>query len=286
MTTPSPSADRGRGISRDALLSTAAALFARKGYRATTLDDIAGELGLKKASLYHYIRSKDELLADIYQQIFDRIEAEVAPLVALDLPAGERLRRMIHAHITVVSAELPSLSVVFSEESELPADLQRGIRHRKRAHEALFEKVIAEGQREGVFRPGSVRLMVVALLGMCNWIYKWLRPEDADQVTVDEIAAEFALMVESGITVIPNGDRRSGAWPRFATLDEAFEPAQLAVNRMRAELERLESELSDARERLRDGLASGTGPAGPGGSGLRAVDAPAAPTPRRKRGQR
>jgi len=283
MTTPSPAADRagdraGRGISRDVLLSTAAELFARKGYRATTLDDIASELGLKKASLYHYIRSKDELLADIYQQIFDRIEAEVAPLVALDLPAGERLRRMIHAHITVVSAELPSLSVVFSEESELPADLQRGIRHRKRAHEALFEKVIAEGQREGVFRPGSVRLRVVALLGMCNWIYKWLRPEQADQVTVDEIAAEFAQLVESGITAFPNGGGRSGAWPRFATLDEAFEPAQLAVNRMRAELERLETELSDARERLRDGLAAD-------GKPLRAVDAPAAPTPRRKRGQ-
>jgi AcrR family transcriptional regulator len=276
MTPEPPQAPAGRGISRETLLATAAELFARKGYRATTLDDIAGELGLKKASLYHYIRSKDELLADIYQQIFDRIEAEVAPLVSLDLPAGERLRRMIHAHLTVVTAELPSLSVVFSEESELPADLQRGIRHRKRAHEALFEKVIADGQREGAFRSGSVRLMVLALLGMCNWVYKWLNPDAADQVTVDGIAAEFALMVESGIS---SGDRRSGAWPRFANLDEAFEPAERSVKRTRAELERLESELAEARERLRDGLA---------GSGLRAVPAPTDPSPRtpRKRGQR
>jgi AcrR family transcriptional regulator len=276
MTPEPPQVTTSRGISRETLLATAAELFARKGYRATTLDDIAGELGLKKASLYHYIRSKDELLADIYQQIFDRIEAEVAPLVSLDLPAGERLRRMIHAHLTVVTAELPSLSVVFSEESELPADLQRGIRHRKRAHEALFEKVIADGQREGAFRSGSVRLMVLALLGMCNWVYKWLNPDAADQATVDGIAAEFALMVESGIS---SGDRRTGAWPRFANLDEAFEPAERSVKRTRAELERLESELAEARERLRDGLA---------GSGLRAVPAPTDPSPRtpRKRGQR
>jgi AcrR family transcriptional regulator len=276
MTPEPPQVPTSRGITRETLLATAAELFARKGYRATTLDDIAGELGLKKASLYHYIRSKDELLADIYQQIFDRIEAEVAPLVSLDLPAGERLRRMIHAHLTVVTAELPSLSVVFSEESELPADLQRGIRHRKRAHEALFEKVIADGQREGAFRSGSVRLMVLALLGMCNWVYKWLNPDAADQATVDGIAAEFALMVESGIS---SGDRRTGAWPRFANLDEAFEPAERSVKRTRAELERLESELAEARERLRDGLA---------GSGLRAVPAPTDPSPRtpRKRGQR
>lgn len=272
----------GRGISREVLLATAAHLFARKGYRATTLDDIAGELGLKKASLYHYIRSKDDLLADIYQQIFDRIEAEVAPLVALDLPAAERLRRMIHAHIAVVSAELPSLSVVFSEEWELPAELQRGIRHRKRAHEALFEKVIAEGQRDGAFRPGSVRLMVVALLGMCNWIYKWLRPEEADQVTVDAIAAEFALMVESGITTGAGaGGRRSGAWPRFASLDEAFGPAGRSVERLRAELERLEAGLGEARERLRDGLA-----AAPALHSAPPAGREAGPNPSRKRGQR
>lgn len=261
-----------RGITRENLLATAAEFFARKGYRATTLDDIAGELGLKKASLYHYIHSKDELLADIYEQIFDRIEAAVAPLAGLALPVDERLRRMIHAHLTVVTAELPSLSVVFSEESELPSDLQRGIRHRKRAYEALFEKVIAEGQRNGVFRPGSVRLKVLALLGMSNWTYKWLKPDSADAAAVEEIAGEFALIMESGIR--HGGTTSSGAWPRFATLDEAFEPAERTIKRMRAELERLESELGDAHERLRDGLADGVG--------LRAVDSPSDPVSRKR----
>jgi AcrR family transcriptional regulator len=265
----------GRGLTRETLLATAAALFARTGYRATTLDDIAGELGLKKASLYHYIHSKDELLADIYQQIFDRIEGAVAPLAALDLPVDERLRRMVHAHIAVVTSELPSLSVVFSEESELPADLQRGIRHRKRAHEALFEKVIAEGQRQGVFRPGSVRLMVRALLGMCNWIYKWYQPNTADRSTVEEIAAEFALILESGIR---SGGHHGGARPRFANLEEAFEPAEEAVHRLHAELERLEAELGAARERLRDGLA--------GGVELRSVGVSVHPATGTKRGRK
>lgn len=270
MVSPQPA---GRGLTRDTLLATAAALFARKGYRATTLDDIARELGLKKASLYHYIRSKDELLVDIYQQIFDRIEAAVAPHASSDLPVDERLRRMVHAHIGVVTAELASLSVVFSEESELPAEAQRGIRHRKRAHEALFEKVIAEGQRQGVFRAGSVRLMVLALLGMCNWIYKWHRPDADDRGGVDEIAAEFALIVESGIR---SGERR-GARPRFANLQEAFTPADQSLGRLRAELERLETELTQVRTRLRDGLA--------GGVELRSVDNPTGPAVDGKRGR-
>lgn len=253
-------------MTRESLLSTAAGLFARKGYRATTLDDIAGDLGLKKASLYHYIRSKDELLVEIYQQIFDRIDAAVAPYARSELPVDERLRRMVHVHIAVVTAELESLSVVFSEEAELPDELQRGIRHRKRAHEALFENVIAEGQRQGVFRPGSVRLMVLGLLGMCNWIYKWYRPDAADQTSVEDIAAEFALIVESGIR---SGERRDGARPRFSNLQEAFQPAERSVKRLHAELERLEAELHDAHERLRDGLA--------GGFELHAIDTSATP---------
>jgi AcrR family transcriptional regulator len=261
MTTPR-TAPASRGISRQTLLTTAAELFARKGYRATTLDDIASELGLKKASLYHYIGSKDELLADIYAEIFDRIEAAVAPLASLPLPVDERLRRMIHAHLAVVCSELPSLSVVFSEESELPAESQRRIRRRKRAHDALFEDVIAQGQAAGVFRPGSPKLKVVALLGMCNWVYKWLRPQAADPAIVEEIAAEFALIFETGIKLATDGGASgaaNGAWPRFASLDEAFGPAGAAIDRMRGELDRLAAELAEAKERLRDGLAGGVG---------------------------
>ena len=218
-------------------------------------------------------------------------QAKVTQVLLQEPVSGARLApridiakaRMVEERFARRIAEVPDR---FRGQAPLPgskeavlrgiADLQRGIRHRKRAHEALFEKVIADGQREGAFRPGSVRLMVLALLGMCNWVYKWLNPDAADQATVDGIAAEFALMVESGIG---SGDRRSGAWPRFANLDEAFEPAERSVKRTRAELERLESELAEARERLRDGLA---------GSGLRAVPAPTDPSPRtpRKRGQR
>lgn len=262
MTTPR-AGTASRGLSRQALLTTAAELFARKGYRATTLDDIASELGLKKASLYHYIDSKDDLLAAIYTEIFDRIEAAVAPLASLPLPVDERLRRMIHAHLAVVSAELPSLSVVFSEESELPEELQRRIRRRKRSHDALFEAVIADGQRDGVFRPGPARLKVVALLGMCNWIYKWLRPEAADPATVEEIAAEFALIMESGIKphgTAGTGEPASGAWPRFASVAEAFGPAEAGIARLRGELDRLTAELAEVKERLRDGLAGGVEP--------------------------
>ena len=112
-----------------------------------------------------------------------------------------------------------------------------------------------EGQRQGVFRPGSARLMVLGLLGMCNWIYKWYRPDAPDGPSVEDIAAEFALILESGIGMTGHC---GGGRPRFANLAEAFEPAESSIRRLRAELERTEAELRAARGRLGDGLVGDT----------------------------
>ena len=170
-------AQQSRGIPRDTLLVAAAALFARRGYRATTLDHIANELGVKKASLYHYISSKDDLLLEIYRRLFDRIHAAVEPLATLDLPADERFRRMVHAHLEVVIDHGPA-------GRRLPggvgasAAAQRGIRRRKRHHEASSRPCSRRDSATACSAQGSARLMVLALLGMCNWLYQWYQRAD------------------------------------------------------------------------------------------------------------
>ncbi|MGH2726819.1 MAG: TetR/AcrR family transcriptional regulator, partial [Actinomycetota bacterium] len=135
-----------------------AELFARHGYRATTLDDVAGALGVKKASLYHYIGSKEELLTEIYDRILERITSTVAPIASTKLPADERLRRMVHAHVGVVASERDMLAVLFREEAELSEPFRRAIRRRKRDYERIFEGVVEEGERLHLLRPVGPRL--------------------------------------------------------------------------------------------------------------------------------
>lgn len=237
-------------------MGTAAALFARRGYRATSLDEVAAALGMKKASLYHYIDSKEALLTEIYHGILDRIEAAVAPLATLDLPPDERLRRMIHAHVSVVAAERDMLAVVFREEAELPAAPRGAIRRRKRSYEELFCSVVEEGQRAGLFHPVAPRIAVNALLGMCNWMYQWYSP--AGVQSAQDIAAAFTLLFESGLRA--HGDPQVGTWPRPESLDAAFGDVDAAVEALQRDAQRLSTELAQARERLRHGLAS-AGPA-------------------------
>lgn len=189
-----------RGISRDSLLSVAAELFAQRGYRATTLDDVAAALGVKKASLYHYIRSKEELLTDIYERIFDRIEAAVRPIAATHAPADERLRRMIDAHLRLVASERDMLAVAFQEEAELPPMLRNAIRSRKREYERIFEDVMEDGQRAGILRSMDTQIAVRGLLGMCNWIYQWFRP---GRHSIEDIATTFASLLDAGWLASP-----------------------------------------------------------------------------------
>src|SRR3989442_7589293 len=245
---------------RDAILGEAATLFARQGYRATTLEDVADTLDIKKASLYHYIRSKEELLTEIYDRILTRIDAAVRPVAESDLPADERLRRMVHAHLEVVTAERDMLAVVFREEPELSPEAKRAIRARKRDYERIFERVIDEGQQAGLLRPLTTRLVVFALLGMCNWTYQWFRdPGDTpspgpETFSPDEVAGEFVLLLESGWRIQADDGRR-GAWPRPDTVEEAVAPVTRALESVQAALAAASAELGSAAHRLQDGVA-------------------------------
>ena len=245
---------------RDAILAAAATLFARQGYRATTLEDVADTLDIKKASLYHYIRSKEELLTEIYDRILTRIDAAVRPVAESGLPADERLRRMVHAHLEVVTAERDMLAVVFREEPELSPEAKRAIRARKRDYERIFERVVDEGQRAGLLRPLTTRLVVFALLGMCNWTYQWFRePGDtpgpgSDPSSAEDVASEFVLLLESGWRS-QAGDGRRGAWPRPDTVTAAVAPVARALEEAQAALAAVSAELGGATDRLEDGLA-------------------------------
>lgn len=243
---------RRRGITRDELLQAAAELFARKGYRATSLEDVADTLGVKKTTIYHYVRSKEVLLVDIYETMLDLIETRLRPISRAGLPPDERLRRLIHAYIEIM-AERAAMSTTWTrEESNLSQENLLRILRRSRQLEKLFEGVIEEGQAKGLFRPLTPRLSVLAILGMCNFVSYWFRLTD---MPVERIASEFALILESGLG--NDGAGGSGLWPRAGSVGEALAPALTRLAHLEGELVQLKGELEKAQAQLGHGLAGG-----------------------------
>lgn len=182
---------------RDQILRTAADLFRERGFRATTLDDIAARLGMSKASLYTHFRAKEEMLAAISRETIDSFTRELGLVLASDLSPEDKLRRIVREHVRFAIANRSFLTVFFTEETYLPAQFARILAARKDRYDKGVESVIADGIRRGVFRDVPPRLVVFGLLGMVNWLYKWYNPRG--RWGAEEIASAFLSVVEEGI---------------------------------------------------------------------------------------
>src|SRR5580693_3066431 len=89
---------------RQAILAAATDLFGRKGWPATTTDEIAAQAGVTKRTLYAYFGSKQALLYEVGDSIIDVSRARVQALAALEGSATERMRSVIAGYTELVSA--------------------------------------------------------------------------------------------------------------------------------------------------------------------------------------
>lgn len=211
---------------RAEILTAAAELFRARGYRATTLEELARRLGISKKTLYGHFRSKEDLLAAIFHRTMSLVEEGLASIRSSDLPAAEQLREVIRHQVRTVVAEQAFLTVFFAEEASLPARLRRAIVRRKARYDHAVQAIV---RRCG---PLTVhpRLVVFALLGMSNWTHRWYDPRR--EWDADVIADAFIALIERGYLVTPDGSRRAVA-RRLAALQADIRALRPLLERRR-----------------------------------------------------
>lgn len=187
---------KGRALLQEEIIRVAASCFGEQGYRATTLETIAARAGVSKVTLYRYVASKEELLCQVFQRTIAPYRIGLRQIIDQRLPADETLRRIIRYQVTVLTSHLPFLRVFFSEESGLPPQMAKRVAREKRQVDRSIEKVVREGVAGGRLRGLPPTLVVFALLGMCNWLYKWYRPDG--KLAPDEIGRIFVDLLEQG----------------------------------------------------------------------------------------
>lgn len=205
-----------RELIRGEILTAAAELFRARGYRATTLADLATSLGMSKATVYGHFRSKDDLLAAIFDRTMTLVEEGLAAIRAGGGSPADQLREVIRYHVRTVVAERAFLTVFFSEEANLPARLQKHIVRRKARYDRAIEAIVRRGLRAGAIRAPEPRLLVLAVLGMSNWVYRWYHPHRAWDA--DRIADAFIALVERGYLATRSA-RRGEIGRRFKRLE-------------------------------------------------------------------
>ncbi|MEO6043432.1 MAG: helix-turn-helix domain-containing protein, partial [Tepidiformaceae bacterium] len=101
---------------RKEIVAAAARLFAEQGFNGTSMDDIARDLGILKGSLYYWIDSKEALLAEVLagSPMLDEIVLG-GKIMARKIPAAERLRLLVHAHIDAWTENPHNFSVFLTD---------------------------------------------------------------------------------------------------------------------------------------------------------------------------
>ena len=182
---------------RQQIEDAASALFRERGYAATSVRDIAQLLNLQGGSLYAHVASKEDVLWSIVIRAAARFDAEVRPHATGNTPAAERLRRMIRAHVEVVTSGQRDAAVFLHEWRFLSSERRADVAARRDRYEALFRGVIANGVMAGEFRSVDPSLTAMAILSSLNGIAAWFRP-DGD-LTPAQIADSHADLFLGGL---------------------------------------------------------------------------------------
>jgi AcrR family transcriptional regulator len=173
-----------------AVRRAALALFAERGYRATTMADIGAAVGIRGPSLYRHVRRKQDLLVEIMTDTMTELLARQADAVSAGGGAAQMVRRMVEAHVRFHAA---NQTQAFVGNREID-NLERGNRERvlelRSRYEGVLRTVIADGMAAGTFTDRSARLASYAILDMGIGVSAWFRPDGAH--TVDEVAYAYA----------------------------------------------------------------------------------------------
>jgi len=182
---------------REAIVDASARLFARRGYHATGITELCDANELGKGALYHYIGSKEELLAAIHDRVMDEVmlgadrvaQTGGSPSAQLTM-LGDELLDVIHRypdHVWVFLHEFPALT----------GERAAQFRERRGEYEQRVEAVLRAGVRSGEFRDLDPWLTTRAWLGMHNYTYLWLKA--GGRLSARDVAKPFAEIFMRGI---------------------------------------------------------------------------------------
>jgi AcrR family transcriptional regulator len=184
-------------MTRDDILDAAAQVFRQKGFHGASMADIAETVQLQKASLYHHVSSKQEILLALLDRALDMLFEQIDIIAKQPMPADEKLRQMVQVYLRLLAENSDLSSVLLFEHRSLePAQHRRHIPNRDR-FESLWRDVLEDGIRAGIFNCSDTGIAVRALMGILNWTLTWYRPDGS--LAIEQIADQYTGLLLHGL---------------------------------------------------------------------------------------
>ncbi|MBN2116214.1 MAG: TetR family transcriptional regulator [Anaerolineales bacterium] len=184
-------------MTREDILEAAAQVFRQKGFHGASMQDIAKAVSLQKASLYHHVSSKQEILLALLDRALELLLERISAISIQEIPADEKLPEMIRAYLQILTENTDLSAVLLFEHRSL--ERKQHARHvpNRDKFEALWRAVLIEGVAAKRFKCDDPALTVRAILGILNWTLTWYHPDGA--LAIDEIAGHYSNLLLKGL---------------------------------------------------------------------------------------
>ena len=184
-------------MQRSDIIQAAAQIFRQKGYHGTSMQDIADAVHLQKASLYHHISGKQEILIDILDRALDLLIEDIDAVAKSDITPEQKVRQAMQAYVGRLTEDTDLAAVLMQEYRSLADDLQAAHIARRDRLESIWREILIEGIISGDFRHTDEVITTFAILGVLNWMITWYQP--GGRLSAQEIASQFGDIFLKGL---------------------------------------------------------------------------------------
>ncbi len=185
------------------ILETAARLFASKGYAGTSVEDIARELGISKAAIYHYWGNKEDLLEEIQDRALSLLRERLDRASDEENPYGTRIEATVAAYIDAVFENRFFISVLLRDFASSERTREKRRAFMRQCRELNEEEIAAGNARD--FDP---QVLALALVGLCSTIANWYEPEG--RLSREEVKEIYLGLATRGFLPLPEGTPEPG----------------------------------------------------------------------------
>lgn len=181
---------------KEEILKTASKLFREKGYSAVTMRDLASEMGIKAASLYNHISSKQDILEGIVISIAEEFTQGMDHIMRQSTSSVHKLAQVVHLHVDLAIKNPNGLSALNSDWMHLQERLDAYVQMRS-DYESNFREIIKQGIEAGEIKNKDVNLIVFSMLTTLRSLYLWIPKKNISQVPV--FSKDLAEVLITGI---------------------------------------------------------------------------------------
>jgi TetR/AcrR family transcriptional regulator, cholesterol catabolism regulator len=182
---------------KDKIFKTAISLFSVKGFRGTSIRDIANEMHISISNIYHHFGNKEGLLVAILEHSSERLLKALKHVSDLELSPKDKLKKLVEAHLRLSWTYTDETKIFFLDEEHLSEEGDKINRNIQRQIFGFYQNVLQELDDEGLIQCRSIKVLAFNIFGVINWQLRWYRPDGP--LSLDEILDEIVSFIMNGV---------------------------------------------------------------------------------------